>query len=106
MEPEGSIPNSQELFNCSYPEPDNIPQYPSNPTLKDPSYYYPTTYVFLVASIPLGFPPTTYSCYMPRPTHPPRLNYSNNTSRRVQIMKLFIMQFSDTAVKYEPEEIN
>jgi hypothetical protein len=31
---------------------------------------------------------------MPRPSHPPRLHYSNNTWRRVQIMKLFVMQFS------------
>jgi hypothetical protein len=31
---------------------------------------------------------------MPRPSHPPRLHCSNNTWRRVQIMKLFIMQFS------------
>jgi hypothetical protein len=31
---------------------------------------------------------------MPRPSHPPRLNYSNNTWRRAQIMKISIMQFS------------
>jgi hypothetical protein len=31
---------------------------------------------------------------MPRPSHTPRANYSNNTWLRVQIMKLFIMQFS------------
>jgi hypothetical protein len=54
-----------------------------------------------VASFPLAFPPTTntsssspHSCYIPRPSHPPRLDYSNNTWQRAQIMKLFIMQFS------------
>jgi hypothetical protein len=43
---------------------------------------------------PIRVPLLPHSCYMPRPCHPPRLNYSNNTWRRVQIMKLFIMQFS------------
>jgi hypothetical protein len=31
---------------------------------------------------------------MPQSSHPPRLNYSNSTWRRVQLMKLFVMQFS------------
>jgi hypothetical protein len=31
---------------------------------------------------------------MPYPSHTPRLNYSNNTWLRVQIMKLFVMKFS------------
>jgi hypothetical protein len=30
---------------------------------------------------------------MPHPSHPPLLNHSSNTWRRVQIMKLFIIQF-------------
>jgi hypothetical protein len=34
-----------------------------------------------------------HSCYMPRPSHPPRLHYSNNTWRRAQITKLLVMQF-------------
>jgi hypothetical protein len=57
--------------------------------------------VFLLAFCPLAFPPTTYtrssspySCYMPCLSHPPRLNYSNYTWRTVQIMKLFVTQFS------------
>jgi hypothetical protein len=37
MEPEGSIPNSQELSTCPYPEPDqSSPQHPI-PPLQDPS---------------------------------------------------------------------
>jgi hypothetical protein len=35
-----------------------------------------------------------HSCYMARPSHLPRLVYSNYTWRRVQITKLFVMQFS------------
>jgi hypothetical protein len=56
---------------------------------------------FLVVSFPLASPPIIYkrssyphSFYMPRPSHPPRLDYSNYTWRRVQITKLLIMQFS------------
>jgi hypothetical protein len=54
-----------------------------------------------VDSFPLAIPPITnkrssspYSCYMLLPSHPPRLDYSNYTWRRVQIMKLLVMQFS------------
>jgi hypothetical protein len=56
--------------------------------------------VFLVVSFPLALHPiiymrssSTHSCYMPRPSHPPRLYSSNYTWRKVQIMKLLIMQF-------------
>jgi hypothetical protein len=34
-----------------------------------------------------------HSCYMPCPSHPPWLEHSNYTWRRVQVMKLLIMQF-------------
>jgi hypothetical protein len=41
MEPEGSIPNSQELSTCSYPQPDqSSPQYPI-PTLQDLTFQVP-----------------------------------------------------------------
>jgi hypothetical protein len=33
---------------------------------------------------------------MPCPSHPPWLHHSNYTWRRVQVMKLLIMQFSPT----------
>jgi hypothetical protein len=33
-------------------------------------------------------------CYMPRPYHTPRLDYSNYTWWRVQITKLLVMPFS------------
>jgi hypothetical protein len=61
MEPEGSIPNSQELSTCSYPEPDHSSAHQPIPTLQDPFYfYYPPTCVFLVLSFNLAFPPIIY----------------------------------------------
>jgi hypothetical protein len=59
-EPEGSIPNSQELSTCPYNEPDqSSPNHPI-PPLQDPSQCYPSNYVlvFLAASFPLAFPQT------------------------------------------------
>jgi hypothetical protein len=43
---------------------------------------------------PICNPLLPHSCYMPLPSHPPRLDHSNYTWRRVQIMKLLVMQFS------------
>jgi hypothetical protein len=55
----------------------------------------------LVVSFPLAFSPVTYTHsssshlgYIPQLSYPPRLNHSNYTSQRVQIIKLLIMQFS------------
>jgi hypothetical protein len=98
MEPQGSIPNSQQLSTCSYLEPDqSSPHYPIPPSpISILILYYPPTYVlvFLVVSFRLAFPPIIYtrsssphSCYMNRKSHPPRLDYSNYTWRRVQITK-------------------
>jgi hypothetical protein len=49
---------------------------------------------------------------MSRPSHPPRLHYADYTWRRVQIMKLFLMQFSPfychlipLRAKYPPQHI-
>jgi hypothetical protein len=57
MEPEGSMPNSQELSTCSYPEPDQSAPYRPIPPLQDPSKYYPPTHVlvFRMVSFPLAF---------------------------------------------------
>jgi hypothetical protein len=53
-----------------------------------------------MVSFPLAFPPITYtlSSSLPfvqhaQPSHSPRLDYSNYTWRRVQIIKLLVMQF-------------
>jgi hypothetical protein len=37
MEPEGSIPNSQELSTCPYPDPDQSSPHHPIPPLQDPS---------------------------------------------------------------------
>jgi hypothetical protein len=66
MEPEDSLPHSQELSTCPYPDPGQSS--PHHPIL------YPPTYVlsFLVVSFPVAFLPVTYmrfssphSWYMP-----------------------------------------
>jgi hypothetical protein len=36
-----------------------------------------------------------HPCYMPYPYHPPSIDHSNYTWRRVQVMKPFIMQLFD-----------
>jgi hypothetical protein len=48
-------------------------------------------------SFRLAFPPTTYtlsssphSCYMPQPSHLPRLDYSNYTWRKLQSLRSFL----------------
>jgi hypothetical protein len=58
MEPEGSLPHSQELPTCPYPEPDQSSLHHLIRSLQDP----PTCFLaFLVASIPLAFPPIIYT---------------------------------------------
>jgi hypothetical protein len=117
MEPEGSIPNSQNLCTCPYPELDqSSPHHPippiiltlsNHPRLDLPSGLLPSDfitnnlYAFLFSFV-LHDPPS----------HPPHFNYSNNTWRRVQIMKLFIMQFSPLSChlislrsKYPPQTL-
>jgi hypothetical protein len=49
---------------------------------------------------PSGFPPISYmhssspdSCHMPCQSHPPLFDHSNYTWRRVQVVKLLIMQY-------------
>jgi hypothetical protein len=68
MEPEGSIPNSQELSTCSYPEPDqSIPHHPI-PPLQDQSQYYPPTYV-LVFLPPYGFRNSILKIFLQPPSY-------------------------------------
>jgi hypothetical protein len=83
MQPEGSVPHSQELSTCPYPEPAVTTPHPISPgsiLILPPTYIL----VFLVVSFLLAFPPITYtllssphSCYMSFPSHPPRLDHSN-----------------------------
>jgi hypothetical protein len=43
-----------------------------------------------------------HSCYVPCRSHPPLLDHSNYNWRRVQVMKLLIMQFSPTSCHFIP----
>jgi hypothetical protein len=103
MEPESSLPSSQELSTYTYPEPDQSSPQHSIQSLKDPSWCKLSYYVsfFLVVSFTLAFLRITYtrsssphSCHMSSPPHPPRLYNSNYTWGRVQITKIIIMQVS------------
>jgi hypothetical protein len=49
---------------------------------------------------PICIPLLPHSCYMPCPSYPPWLDQSNYTWRRVQIMKLLIMQFSSVSCHF------
>jgi hypothetical protein len=89
VEREDSLPHPQELSTCPYPGPDQSSRH--YPILSLQDQYYPLTYVFIFLAF-LSPPPL--SCYMPHPSHPPRLDYSNYTWQKVQIKKLFIMEFS------------
>jgi hypothetical protein len=60
----------------------------------------PTFSILLVISFLLDFPQKSYmyfssryAYFMPCPSHPPWLDHSNYTWRRVKVMKLLIMQF-------------
>jgi hypothetical protein len=43
---------------------------------------------------PICIPILPHSRWLPCPSHPPWLDHSNYTWRRVQVMKLLLMQFS------------
>jgi hypothetical protein len=103
MEEECSLPHLHELSICPYLEPDQSSPHQSITSLEDLSYYYAPTYVLgcLVVYFPLAFLLKTYtrsfspySCYIPRQSHHPLFDHSSSTWRRVQITKLFFMQFS------------
>jgi hypothetical protein len=101
MEPEGSLPHSQEPFIDPYPEPDHSSPHHPILFLHDPFQYYPLIYDFvLVASLslwlshqqPICIPLLPHSCYMPCPSHPPSFHHSNCTWQRGWVIKLHIMQ--------------
>jgi hypothetical protein len=49
---------------------------------------------------PTSIPILSYSCCMLCPSNPPSFDHSNYTWRRVQVMKLLIMQFSPTSCHF------
>jgi hypothetical protein len=81
MEPDGSIPNSQQLFLSLARPIQSTSPHPTSPR----SILILSTHLCLglpSGSFPLAFPPIIYkrspsphSCYMTRPSHPPRLDY-------------------------------
>jgi hypothetical protein len=105
MEPECSLPCSQEPSSRPYPEPNKSNQYHTilYLSLSLTSILILSTHLllglpsslFLLAfhQYPICIPLLRYSCYLPYPSHPPWLDHSNYTWRRVQVMNLLIMQF-------------
>jgi hypothetical protein len=109
MESEGSLPRSQELSTCTYPEPDQSrPTHPiriveidtrciimlsTHLRLGLPSCFFP------LALLPITYTPSLLpqSCHMPRPPHPPRLYNSNYTWRRIPIMQLLVVLFCSSS---------
>jgi hypothetical protein len=113
MEPEGSLPCSQEPSTGPYPEPDqSSPYHPILSLVR--SILMLSTYLHLglpSGFFPLAFPPIScmyssspHSCYMPRPSHPPWCTHTNYIWQRVQVMKLLIMQFFPTSCHFIEEQ--
>jgi hypothetical protein len=56
----------------------------------------PSGFLWLSHQYPICIPLRPHSCYMSCPSYSLWLDHSNYTLRRVQVMKLLIMQFSPT----------
>jgi hypothetical protein len=105
MEPEGSLPCSQEPSTGPYPEPDKSSSYhpilrsililSSNLRLGLPSDLFPSDF-FLPKNLTC-LQLSSNACYIPSPSHPFCLRHSTNyfrnyTWRRVHVIKLLITQ--------------
>jgi len=102
MEPEGSLPHSQESATCPYPVPHQYSRCPPpfdflkiqfNITLSSPSgpykWYLSLKFPHLNETSPLP-----HTCYMLHPSHSSRFDHPNNIWWAVQIIKLLTMCFS------------
>jgi hypothetical protein len=105
---EGSLSCSQEPSIGPYPKPDrSSPHHPiplssililsTHLHLGLPSGLFPSGFPINVPYIFLFSP---HSCYMPCPSHPPWLDHCHFVWRKVQVMKLLIMQFSLFTITY------
>jgi hypothetical protein len=100
MNPEGSLPCSQEPSTGPYLEPVRCNLYHRilskihfNIIHSQTSWYsYWSLFFWISHQYPICIPLLPHSCYMPCPSHHPWLDHS--VWRRVQVMKLLIMQFS------------
>ena len=99
-DPESSLPHSQVLVNCPYPEPDQSSQYSHITILEDQSSYYSPVYASVSQVVSsLMFPhqnllyasPILHTCYKPRPLQSSRFGHPKNNRWGVQITKIFIM---------------
>jgi len=101
MEPEGSLPHSQEAATCSCSET-SIQSMPS-------SHFLNINFNIILLSMSgvskwslyLRFPHQNpvyacllHTCYIPRPSHSPWFDHPNNIGSAVQIIQLLIMQSS------------
>jgi hypothetical protein len=101
MEPEGSLPCSQNPAIVSDLEPDEFSPHlilfhihfniilPSTSRLSKWSLPFRFFNQNIIRSFHL-----CHSCYMPRPYHRPLFYYPNNTSWSLQVMKRLFMQYS------------
>jgi hypothetical protein len=99
MEPEGSLPCSQEPFTGPYPQPDKSnPHHPILSKIHFNIVHPPTSWFSHQYHTSICIPLLPHSCYMPCPSHPPWLDL--HTWRKVQVVKLLIMQFSLTSRRF------
>jgi hypothetical protein len=95
MEPEGSLPRSQESSTGPYPKPDRFnPYHPILTKIHFNTVHPPTSWFsqwslsfWISHQYPICIP-LLHSFYMPCSSHPPWLDHSNYAWRRVQVMNV------------------
>jgi hypothetical protein len=106
MKSEGWLLCPQEPATTSYHEPDEPTLHSDLISLTYASHLRPSlpwgsSFKFFRLKFCTNFS-SLHPCYIPHPSHPPRYNHSNNVWSRIQIMKLFIMQFVPASCCFLP----